>query len=242
MQYGFGLGILSIIPPGSNPTPLACGVLQDVTLDLVPGATKKLHGQYKFPVAIAEGEGAVTGKAGFARLFSNLVKEIMSGSRTTGQTIGILNEPGTIPSLGPYTVSVAQAATFVDDLSVIDATTGLQMQRVSSGPATGQYSVSAGVYTFAAADAGHVVWITYDYTTTGGYTTTVSNSLMGSGSTYTMFLFNQYASNYQGFKLPAVVLPKLSFGFKNADFTTQNVDFEAFADTSGKVLYHYSSE
>lgn len=242
MQYGFGVGILSLIPSGSNPTPLQCGVLKDVTLDLVPGATKQLRGQYKFPVAIAEGEASVTGKAAFARLFNNLINSVMAGSQTTGMTVGAINEVGTVPSSGPYTVSVAQAATFVENLSVIDATTGLELTRVASGPATGQYSVTAGVYTFAAADAGHTVWLSYSYTSTSGYTSTVSNTLMGAGNTFALTLYNQYGSKYSGWKLPAVVAPKLSTGFKGADFTEQNVDFEAYADSGGKVLYYYSSE
>jgi hypothetical protein len=49
MQYGFGVGILSVIPSGSNPTPLQCGVLQDVSVDMVAGASKQLRGQYKVP-------------------------------------------------------------------------------------------------------------------------------------------------------------------------------------------------
>src|SRR4051812_42351628 len=111
MQYGFGVGILSLIPSGSNPTPLQCGVLKDVTIDIVPGATKQLRGQYKFPVAIAEGEASITGKASFARLFAALITQITGGSSTTGMNIGAINEIGTIPASGPYTVTVTNSAT-----------------------------------------------------------------------------------------------------------------------------------
>lgn len=242
MQYGFGVGILSLIPTGSNPTPLQCGVLKDVTIDITPGATKQLRGQYKFPVAIAEGEASISGKASFARLFANLFTQLLAGSHSTGMNIGAINEVGTIPGSGPYTVSVANAATWIENLSVIDASTGLEMTRVASAPATGQYSVAAGVYTFAAADASHTVWISYSYSTTAGHTVTVSNTLMGAGNTFSLVVYNQYASNYSGWKFPAIVAPKLSIGLKSADFTDQNVDFEAYADSTGKVAYYYGTE
>jgi hypothetical protein len=242
MQYGFGVGILSVIPSGSNPTPLQCGVLQDVSVDMVAGALKQLRGQYKYPVAVAEGEGSITGKASFARIFSNLYNQIMGGSQTTGMNLAAINEVGTIPGSGPYTVTTSNSSNWVENLSVIDATTGLEMTRVASGPATGQYSVAAGVYTFAAADASHTVWISYSYSTTSGYTVAVSNALMGSGSTFSLVAYNQFDSKYLGLKFPAIKAPKLSLGLKMADFTMQNVDFEAFADSSGKVAYIYSSE
>jgi hypothetical protein len=242
MQYGFGVGILSVIPSGSNPTPLQCGVLQDVSVDMVAGASKQLRGQYKYPVAVAEGEASITGKASFARIFSNLFNQILGGAQTTGMNLASINELGTVPASGPYTVSVTNAATFIENLSVIDATTGLEMTRVASAPATGQYAVTAGVYTFAAADASHVVWLSYSYSSTNGYTVTVSNALMGAGSTFSLVAYNQYESKYMGLKFPAIKAPKLSLAMKMADFTMQNVDFEAYADSTGKVAYLYSSE
>ncbi len=65
---------------------------------------------------------------------------------------------------------------------------------------------------------------------------------MGAGSTFSLVVYNQYGSNYSGWKFPAIVAPKLSFAIKNADFTDQNVDFEAYADSTGKVAYFYSTE
>src|SRR4051812_46021628 len=98
MQYGFGVGILSVIPSGSNPTPLQCGVLQDVSVDMVAGASKQLRGQYKYPVAVAEGEASITGKASFARIFSNLFNQILGGAQTTGMNLASINELGTVPA------------------------------------------------------------------------------------------------------------------------------------------------
>ena len=47
------------------------------------------------------------------------------------------------------------------------ASTGVQLTPVGSGPTVGQYSVSAGVYTFAAADASAALLISFLYTTPG---------------------------------------------------------------------------
>lgn len=241
MQYNFGTGLLTLTPSGSNPTPIQAGVLQDVSLD-IEETMAELRGQYQFPVDVAQAAGSIKGKAKFARIFASLLSGILSGStQTTGSTRGAINEVGTIPST-PFQITVAQSATFVEDLGVINATTGLQMTRVSSAPATGQYSVSAGVYTFAAADVGNVAWISYSYTSASGKKVTFNNQLMGSAPTFTLTIFNSYGGNHMGFKLFAVKAPKLSLAMKNTDYTMQDLDFVAFANTTGQVLEAYSSE
>lgn len=241
MQYNFGTGLLTFTPAGSNPTPLQCGVLKDVTLDL-DQTIKELRGQYKFPVDLTQAESKIAGKAKFAQIFGAVLTNILSGAtQTTGSTAGAQNEVATIPGT-PYAVTVAQAATFVEDLGVIDVNTGLRLVRVASSPATGQYSVAAGVYTFAAADTGHVVWISYSYTTTAGQTVELSNQLMGTSNTFTCTLFNTFKSKNIGIKLWSVVVPKLSLAMKNTDYMDNDIEFQAFANASGKVLSYYGSE
>ena len=60
----------------------------------------------------------------------------------------------------PYQVTVSQSAAFSCDQSVKYAS-GTALTRVSGNPAAGQYSVAAGVYTFAAADSGQSLTFTY---------------------------------------------------------------------------------
>src|SRR6185369_14385510 len=172
MQYNFGVGLLTLTPSGSNPTPVPCGVLQEVTVD-IDQTTKELRGAYKAPVDVALADLKFSGKAKFARILASVIAAVLNGSTTaSGSTAGAQNEVGTITA---GSVTVSNSATFVEDLGVIDTNTGLQMTRVASAPTTGQYSVAAGVYTFAVADNGHVVWINYSYTTTGGKTVTYNN-------------------------------------------------------------------
>lgn len=241
MQYNFGTGLLTLTPSGSNPTPVQLGVLQEVSVD-IEVTQVELRGQYKFPVDIAEAAGKVAGKAKFAQIYAAILGNMLNGSSTsTGSTVGAQNEVGTIPAT-PFTVTVTNSATWVEDLGVIDVNTGLRLTRVASAPATGQYSVTAGAYLFAAADTGHTVWISYSYTIAGGKTVVYNNDLMGSGPTFTLTLFNTYNSKNVGIKLFAVKAPKLAMAMKNTDFTMEDLDFAAFASSTGKVLELYTTE
>lgn len=67
-------------------------------------------------------------------------------------------EAHVIPAVSPYTIQASGA--FGCDIMVADAG-GSTMTRVKGAPATGQYSVAAGVYTFAAADASKTVTLSY---------------------------------------------------------------------------------
>jgi hypothetical protein len=240
MQVSFGAGLLAFTPPGANPTPVVCGVLQDVSLKATK-TLKKLYGQKQWPAAVAEGEGSITGTAKFAQIYGSFLKNALNGSISTGQTIGAINEAATIPGT-PYTVTVVNSATWVADFSVYDYTASKPMTLVASGPAAGQYSVSAGVYTFAAADTGHSVGINYSYTSTGGQTVKVTNALMGAASTFTAALFNNYNGLNSGVKLYAVALAGIDFAIKNTDFTIQNLQFEGFADSLDRVIDTYTAE
>lgn len=240
-QFGFGTGLLTLTPSGSNPTPLQLGVLQEVSLDMEQSLVE-LRGQYQYPVDIAQGEGKISGRAKFAQIYAALLTQMLSGaSQATGLTAAAINEVGTIPAT-PYQITVANSATFVEDLGVVDVTAGKRLTRVASAPATGQYSVAAGVYTFAAADTTHTVWLSYSYTSVTGATVAYSNQLMGAAPTFTLTVFNSYSGKFVGLKLFAVKAPKLSLAMKNTDYTMQDLDFTAFAGSTGKVLEFYSSE
>ncbi len=71
------------------------------------------------------------------------------------------SETGTIPAT-PFQITAAQVqGTWgQDDGLTINGVAGVP---VASSPATGQYSVAAGVYTFAAADTGKAVVMNYSY-------------------------------------------------------------------------------
>src|ERR1700687_1200971 len=77
-------------------------------------------------------------------------------------------ETWTIPSTGPYQITVTHAATFVTALGNPPVKyRGAQALDYSgpNPPGLGEYQVSAGVYTFNAGDAGQRVDISYAYST-----------------------------------------------------------------------------
>jgi len=163
----FGAGYMFGVGPGATPTPVAFGALQDVTLDC-QFTNKELYGSNQYAEAIGRGQAKITGKAKHGRVNGQLFNSLFFGQTlSAGQTLLAINEGGPngtpIPAT-PFQITVTNTATFVTDLGVINAATGIPLTRVVSAPAAGQYSVSAaGVYTFASADnvSGVKVMISY---------------------------------------------------------------------------------
>lgn len=235
-QYGFGSGSVWMTESGSNKTPVRCGVLQNVGVDFKSNI-KNLFGQNQLPVSTARGTMAVMGKGEFAQITSGWYHRIFFGAMSTataGQILAVDNESGTIPAVsGPYTVTVTNSATWTTDLGVIFAATSLPLTRVASGPTTGQYSVAAGVYTFAAADTLLGVKISYLWTTTGGETLTIANQPMGVAPNFATVLSIPYNSQKFTLTLNACVADSISMNTSLEDFTKQPFAFGAFVDSSG---------
>jgi len=161
----FGTGHIYGVNNGANSTPFKFGKLQDVSIDITQ-TVKELHGQSKFAVDIRQGQAKLTGKAKMAELNGRMVNNLFFGeSLSTGILMPAVAEVGTVTA---GSVTVANAATYDTDLGVINAATGQQLTKVASTPATGQYSVAAGVYTFATVDNGINVQIDYLYTAASG--------------------------------------------------------------------------
>jgi len=101
MQLSFGSGALwgertDVI--GSGIGPRQFGVLQDIQIDF-DWSDKELYGQLQFPVAIARGQGKITGKAKFAQILGLLYSDIFFGvTPATGQFAVSQLEAATVPS------------------------------------------------------------------------------------------------------------------------------------------------
>ena len=234
-QLAFGSGSVWGINSISNPTPARFGVTQEISVDFT-ASTKPIFGQNNLPVSVAKASLQTKGKIVFGQFCGRVINELFFGSTSAaGQTLVIDSEAGTIPTT-PYQVTVANSATWVTDLGVIYTATGLPLTRVASAPATGQYSVAAGVYTFAAADTTLAVKISYTYTTTTpGQTFTIAQVAMGQANTFKTVISMPYAGQKATITLNACVSSKLSFATKLEDFTKPEFDFEAFADVTGTL-------
>jgi hypothetical protein len=255
--YSFGSGVLFGTRTGvdtsgnavANQTPINFGLVQEVTIDSSFNL-KELYGQYQFPVTIARGTAKITGKAKTAKIsaiaFNDLFLGMTRATTLVQQTS--YNEGGplgtAIPGI-PFTITVTNTATFVDDLGVIVLTpgsgsyfAGQPLIKVASAPTAGQYSVNgSGVYTFASADnvSAVKVGISYTYTQSTGTRIPVTNQLLGYTPTFQMQLFTTFQGNDINVKFYNVTTSKLAFQTKLEDFVMPEFDFSIFADSAGRV-------
>jgi hypothetical protein len=237
-MYSFGSGVLlGTRTDIANATPVNFGLIQDVTIEET-ATVKELIGQYQRPVAMARGTIKTTGKAKVARIsglaFANLYYGV---TPVAGQLATSFAESGIVAATSPYTYTVLNAATVVDDDGVLYATTGLPLIKVASAPAEGQYSVSSGVYTFNSGDAGKNILVNYTYTISStGQKFTVANQLLGTTPTFQALFYTTFQNLAVCLKLNNCTASKLSFQTKLEDFTLPEFDFSCFADSSGNVM------
>lgn len=245
-MFQFGSGTLWGYPVAgnlaANPTPIKFGTLQDISLEIA-GSLKELYGQNQFAEAVARGKYKITGKAKFAQIIGKHLNDLFFGqTMNTGQKLTALDEAQSVPGSSPYTVTVTNAAQFVDDWGVRYSATGLPLTKVVASPVQGQYSVSGGTYTFASADAGAAVLISYRYSSATGVQLNIRQQLMGFAPTFQVLLNEQYAGKQANLLLYSCVAEKLTWATKNEDFLVPEFDFEAFSNAGGQVLDLYLGE
>jgi len=196
-MYQFGSGNVFIAPVGgneaTNPTPSQLLTLQDLSLDISQELVEQ-RGQYKFPDDVAPGDMKVMGKVSTGRWDIGMLNQVFFGdTQASGVKLVANDEPHTIPTTSTYTIDVNYAAEFSTDLGVqyVGAPPAGNTQalvRVTGVPITGQYAVSAGVYTFATADHGLAVAISYEWqpTSTTEVTKTVLRNIPAPSGPYTI--------------------------------------------------------
>ena len=245
MIIQFGTGVLFLLPNAgnlaANPTPYKLGALQSVQVDF-KSSLKKLFGQKQFALAKARGTIDVSVKAKLKSQDVGFINQLYFGqTASVGKTQISDDEAGTIAST-PFQITVAQSAHFVTDYGVRSALTGAQLTKVASGPTTGEYSVAAGVYTFAAADTGLGVLISYSYTSTAAGSTTVAltNQLMGYAPEFRSFLYNTFRGKYFGLELYNCTCGNFSIPTKQEDFWETDIDFDACTDASDTLGQLYA--
>lgn len=230
--FGAGMGI--IVPPGANPTGIRLATLRNVSVKFST-EYKDLEGEDDVAIdsGVASRKCAITAQTAEWRL--EALVAFFAGTLTAGRTIPVKDEGFTIPST-PFQVTVANPTGFVDG-TVRNLTTGRFMTRVASAPATGQYSVSVGgVYTFAAADTGNSVLISYFYTSATGAQVDVLARPSAIATLPKLYVGN---SNSAGkdvlWEFPKVKLPEIGYSFQNRDWASHDVSLEAIAEVVGST-------
>lgn len=237
-MYSFGSGVLlGTRTDVADATPLNFGLVQEVTIEET-ATIKELHGQYQRALVEARGTIKTTGKAKVARISGMAFANLFYGvTPSAGQLATSFAEAGAVAATTPFTFAVANAATFVDDDGVLYAATGLPLTKVSSAPATGEYSVAAGVYTFNSVDAGKGILVSYTYTVNRtGQKFTVANQLLGTTPTFQAVFYTTFQGQAITLKLNNCTSNKLSFQTKLEDFIMPEFDFSCFADAAGNVM------
>ena len=240
-SYAFGTG--DVILTGLGLTPINVGTLQDVEID-ISASTQMLYGSNQFPEIIARGEGKISGKAKTGKIDLGMISTLYSGIApdVTGYEKLIKLEAHSVPASSTYTVTATHTAGFIADQGVYYAAGG-QLTPVTAGSeAAGKYSVNpaTGVYTFAAADAGVAVLVSYTYLANTGSQMLVTNTLMGANPVFQLFLQSGATPSVRQnvtMRLYACVFSKMTFPFKNNGFMVSEFDFDAFADTTTGNVY-----
>lgn len=250
--YGFGAGALWGTPLTdaagnaiANPTPVLFGVLQEVSVD-ISGDVKELYGQNQFAEAVTRGKAKIACKAKHGRINGQLLNSIFFGQTVATSLLDDYYDTTGAPiPATPFeiTPTIPGSGTWTRDLGVRDQN-GNPMIAVASAPATGQYSVAAGVYTFAAADTGKTVFISFQYTgtSTAAKTSTVMNVAMGNAPSFRCDLSNGFQGKHTALSLFNCIATKLSLATKLDDFMIPEFDFSAFADSGGRVLQWGTAE
>lgn len=244
-QYIFGSGNMYVTPLQdatgaaiSNPTPSKLGELQEATFDF-SGEIKELYGQNKFPAAVGAAKMKASLKIKNARILARAWNTVFFGQTLQSGILGVYTDTtgAAIPS-SPYTITPTppSSGTWSADLGVLDSN-GTPMTRVASAPTTGQYSVSAGVYTFAAADTTKTVYINYKYTATSTTASKLSilNQAMGYQPQFSVDLSVIYQGKQAAFSLNQCVAPKMSFALKNDDFSIPEFELSGMDNGTGII-------
>src|ERR1700685_1783475 len=138
-QSVFGVGFLFATPSGASPTPIRFRRLQDVGVDFSYD-TKLLYGSNQYALEQARGRAKIELKATVGVVDPILFNNVYFGLTTAaGETLNSIDEAAT-PSSGTFTV--ANGATFSQDLGLYNTITGLWMTRVASAPPAGSYAVN----------------------------------------------------------------------------------------------------
>ena len=242
----FGVGVLIAVTRTDAlgvalaiPQPYRLGILQEVQADF-SFTSKDLYGASQLPLDSGRGQAKLAFSAKTASIDAAALAALHFGIvPTVGLKLPLIDWAGTIPGSIAYTLTpvIPGSGAWVEDLGVSD-TSGIAFTRVATPSAAGQYSVSAGVYTFSSADASRAVLISSEYSaSTGGIVVPMTNQLMGYSPSFQVILYNNSKGSVLAVKLTNCQSDKLSMPFKNEDFTVADFGWTALDDGTGSAGY-----
>jgi len=245
LNIQFGSGVATFTPNAgnlaANPTPTRLQIMQEASIEF-KGDLKKFYGQKQLAAAVARGKIDVTGKAKVGAINANDINQIYWGQALTVGGNRPYDETHAIAATVTPTLGTGLQVT--DDQGVINMSTGLNMTKVASSPAVGQYSFTPAVtggsptaasYSFNAADvtSGFAVKISFrSSSTTQGSTLIINNQMMGYAPECELVLWNQFRGALDLIQLNSVTLGTFSKPTKQEDFWVSDIDFSCNADVN----------
>jgi hypothetical protein len=206
-------------------------------------SVKELYGQNSFPLLVARGTAKCTGKMKAATQSGVALNNILlGGSFTAGTQEDIALSPATAIPSTPYqiTPTVPSSGTFNSDLGVVNAANNEPLTLVASSPTAGQYSHTAGVYTFSSADnvsgISVIISFSYSFTTAPGQNIIVPNPLIGVTPTFQIdYKTTLYGATYF-VRFYNAVATKWTMAHKLEDFAMPEYDFSFFTNAAGNLM------
>ncbi len=241
--YAFDSGSIYMIDKraGADATPQLVGGMNEINMT-VKFENNVERGTFQHDFKAMRKAQSIKGVAKFAQIKGAVLAQMLYGqplvSGSENVAVGINY---TIPATGPYTVTPTGLGTFSLDLGCILDATAQVMTLVTGTPTTGQYKISGGTYTFAAADAGKVVSISYRYTVTTGVKMTLSNVRSELVPEFLVVLNVDGNGKNTTWTLNSCYSDQLAFVTKLEDFTVPEFSFTAKADGSNVIgTFSYS--
>jgi hypothetical protein len=243
LQFGAG-ALFGFRNDIAGQTPIRFAALQDVSWDL-SFTEKPLAGLLQLPITVARGEGKWGGKAKAGVLSAKVFNSIFFGQTlTTGGIQAAVDEPHTVPTSSPFTITPANQASFYSDQGVTYAgPLGLNLSATSGAPtASAQYEPppapsTTGVYAFSSSDAGNAVLLDYLYSVTTGEQIDIANLALGTTPTFAGVFRNRdpQTGKFMTLVINKMTSSKLSFGSKTSDWTVPEFDMTIMDDGTGNI-------
>lgn len=238
----FGTG--SVFALVNNLTPVKVGILQDIEIDIT-AAVAELYGQYQFPVGVGRGKGKITGKAKLGQFDLTLFNSLFYGGTVdTVQYRKVIESSAATAGASLATFAVGNiGSSAVTDLGLYYSATGVQLSySTAAAPTIGNYTMtSTGLYTVSTAETSSTPFlVSYDYLSTGtGNQLVIANQLMGVQPVFAIELWEGF-TDFSGrtnfdLKLNRCIASKFNIPLKNSDFSIQDFEFSAFADSAGNI-------
>lgn len=227
--FSFDSGRIYVID--SSGTPQILGSLQDIAVTQ-KFETSKQRGNFQYDFKANRVSAKISCKARFAQIKGSVLAQIVNGQAVSaGSQLVAPLVAATVPAVpGPYTVTpTPPSGTWMLDMGVIydgGVNAGRALTYTAGTPSAGQYGVAAGVYTFAAADAGAAVSISYLYTATTGKNLVILNPYSQPTPTFMAVLNSSDKNGNQvTWNLPVCYSEQLDFVTRLEEFTIPEFAF-----------------